>query len=645
MRLNPKLINYIKLFSTGIILLWLFLQSPLNPLYSDYERQDLYFVKIQFVYWVFVSVFLLWLIYFIKKSNYEKYSIFLLISSNFLFLLFFTFYGFDVMDTGFSLSKQWGMFHGLWAENFDAIAGTNFIGGLWLYLYGEPFLLWARLGFVLVQTSIIFVFCKIMMLYFNPKQILIVVLPLSLFFATWNFYQTINYDNLPFLIYAISIYLILKGLKTQTFNKKYFFLSGMFYILAVFSKISYVPAIILPIFLILVDNSLFSKDLLREKILYYSAGVLTGLAFLFIFLFSADGLNAYIYYFDEIITELSSVKAPTKIHTHNHSFVRLYDFYKDSILFMLNDVTKFVFFIIVIEYIRTKVDRVKLLKYFTVILGVFIMYYSLFEKNSQNQYTEGGIRYYICFFLSIYIIWAFFTTNEIIKKYAVLILASGGMFLFSFVGSDLVFRAAFHIGSGILLFSISVILIRECDFRIRGQRFKFTFLFYFILIFFSINIIYKKDNFYREPGFKFLSEPFKTHSISGIKSTPQRVDVVDSLLTYLKNIPEIESKKIIFTHSNPLMYYLSGTNYPLSSPWDIINDFYKLEQDLRSVKPEFFVIPKLSHRLRTWPLNSESDDAESRAKNHYETYERFIKENEYSVAYKNSFYTVYSREK
>jgi hypothetical protein len=646
MKLNMKLTNYIKLFSTGIILLWLFIQSPINPLFSDYDKNDLFFVKIQFVYWMLLSVFLLWLIYFVNRSNYEKHLLLIYLASNFLYLTFFIFFGFDVLDTGFSLSKQWSMYHGLWNENFDAITGTNMIGGLWLLIPGRPLLIWARLGFVITQVAMIFMSFKILGLYFERKLLFTAMLPISFFLAVWYYYQTINYDNLPYLFFITSIYLILKALKKDDFVKSYYVLSGVFALLAVFCKVTYLISLSLPLVLILLDfRILKTKDkYLKKKIIYFSLGIFSFFIILTAIALLTGGFESYINNLSELFANLNSNVTKNDFKYEDHSFSRLSQLYKSNLLTVVLKTSKYLLTIFIIEFILLKLQYLKVIKALMTLLAFFILYYLTFEITSTNQFTSENYTNVLSFFLSIYLLWVLSTQKLFIKKYLILLISAFGMFFFSFIGSDMMFRAAFQAGSGLILFSLPVILIKNSELNIIKNKIRFDFLFYFVVIAFSLNSIYKKDNLYIETSIKYFSKSFETDCLTGIKSNPNRVDVVDSLLNYLNSISKLDSKKIIFTHSNPLMYYLTSTNYPLVNPWDFLNNYRFLEDNLRKIQPDIFVIPLGSHRVCTWPVKAELSGLEERHVKHYALYEEFIREYKYKLTYKNSFYTVYSKE-
>lgn len=644
LKLSEKTIKYLKLFLTGIILVWLYIRSPFNPLYSDSTPGEWAFVKLNFIYWLVVSVFLIWIIYFIKKKNFDKYSLFVFTAANFLYISFYIFYGFDVTDTGFSLSKQWAMYNGLWEENFDAIAGTNLIGGLWLKLYGEPMLIWARLGFVFVQTLIVLVSYKIMLIYFKPKQIFTVMLPMSLFLAIWYLYFTINYDNLSYLFYLLSVYCLLRGLSNEIYNRGNLVISGLFYSIAVFCKISYFPAFILPIIVIYYEDKIFQKGSIRIKLLHYVYGVFIGVCTIIMFLYFVGGLNHYLEYFNKIVNELFRSNDPLQIQSHNHSLSKLYVSYKKEILQVLFQISKILFISLMIEYLASKFTKLPHLKYWVITIVSFSLYNTIFTTGVSDSYFFEIKFNIVSFILTIYLIWFVFSKNYNIKNYSVIILASILLMMFSFAGSDLGIRASYHVGSGLIFFSLPLILNYENSLKIQGYNLRFSSLFYFVIIVFFINSINKKDNLYREVNFRFLNSNFESNSLTGIKSSSSRVEAVDSLLLFLAQKKEYSKYSTLFTHNNALMYYLTEKKYSLVTPWDVLSDYHSIEEDLKELQLDILVVPKISHRISEWPNKGPKDLAEIKLNLYYEAYDKFIRDNNYKIIYKNFFYTVYARE-
>lgn len=76
LKLSDKTISYLKLFSTGIILIWLYLKSPLNPVYSQVSRIEYIYIVFYFIIWIFASVFLFWTIYANKYSIFREKTIY-----------------------------------------------------------------------------------------------------------------------------------------------------------------------------------------------------------------------------------------------------------------------------------------------------------------------------------------------------------------------------------------------------------------------------------------------------------------------------------------------------------------------------------------------------------------------------------------
>ncbi|MBU4485293.1 MAG: hypothetical protein KKD38_00055, partial [Candidatus Delongbacteria bacterium] len=137
------------------------------------------------------------------------------------------------------------MYHGLWKGNFDAIAGTNIIGGLWLLIPGKPLLIWSRLGYIIIQILTAYFSFKILLLYFKPFRVFAVCLVVSISLSFWQYYFTINYDNLPLIFLLLSIYLILKENKTPSkHNRAVLITAGVLIIISIFCKITYLPAVL-----------------------------------------------------------------------------------------------------------------------------------------------------------------------------------------------------------------------------------------------------------------------------------------------------------------------------------------------------------------------------------------------------------------
>lgn len=634
---NKSAVNYLKLFSAGIIILWLFIQSPLNPLYTDLDSSEYFYTYYNFIYWTLASVFFLWMIFFVNRESYKKYLTAIFLGLITLHYLHFIPFGFEVTDTGFHLSNQSDIFQGYLGKSFDSIAGTNLIGGLWLLIPGKPFLLWSRLGFVIVQAGIIYFSYKILTRYFNKLRTFIVCMITAISLSFWQYYNTINYDNLSLFLLLISVYLFIKGnIQTLKSKEKLFFIAGIFIMISIFCKITYAPAVLFPLFIQYTD-----KKRRKRIFIIYAWGLLAGTVLIAGYLIMSKGYAGYIENinsgFSEFIKNYST--AERDILVKDHSFKNLYWIYKNEIRNILKILISIFTSVLLYNYLLSRLEKNRPLKYFFLIFMVWLFYFLIFEP-----IPALGIA---AFSLTLLIIWLITAGRKEMLDHSDIIMLSITVLIVSFIGSDLGVITSIRSGGILLFLSALMLLLIDSKLIYKDIKVNFRYLFYISLAVFSIYYIQDKFRPYQDFEYKFMTDSFKSPQLIGIKSNKDRVEVVDSLLTYLNDIPDIKDKDIYFAKHSPMYYYLTGTKYRLDSPWDTLNDLDEIKKDFESSPPELFVLPKGSHRNYKWPNEDESwkkEGGELKAQPYYDFYDQFIKENNYIEVYKNSFYTVYSLE-
>lgn len=108
----------------------------------------------------------------VKNTSNDEYNympiIFFLV---FIFNFILIFQGIDVTDTGFILTNQVQISNG----NFENVYATmyffsDYIGGMWLKLIDSPNILWARLGYVLLNSLNAIIIFHILSNYFEKKK-------------------------------------------------------------------------------------------------------------------------------------------------------------------------------------------------------------------------------------------------------------------------------------------------------------------------------------------------------------------------------------------------------------------------------------------------------------------------------------------
>jgi hypothetical protein len=626
--------KYFQLISSGLSLVWLFLKSPLNPLYSQYSHADMHAVRYEFYLWIFIFGFFIWLIFFVNRRNYEHHLTKILIfSTAFLYLVLIP-YGYETTDTGFTLSKQWAMFNGMWSENFDAIAGTNLIGGIWLMIPGVPSLLWARFGFVILQTLIVFFIFLINASFFGRVKAFALVLFFTFTTSFFQYYHTINYDNLPFLLLLISIYFTIKDQKNDGSEGYGFFISGFFISLCMFCKITYISALLIPVFFII-----HKKSGRRFANLYkYFAGFICGLAATLIFMVFSGSFSSYVEYFRDILTDFLRQKSPEEqtLALRDHSATALTKSYGDQFLKTMINSIILLPVIFSLHFISKRIKNKYFYYMLTTVSGSFI-YWRVFNLSGDRANTHIGI---LSLLLSIYLIACILPKDG---RYGIFFVGLIFIIVFvqSFIGSDLGVTTSFRCGAGILLASVVYsIMLSGNEISIRSQAVIFATLPLFVIFFFV-----KDYRPYREQNMGFLHTGFDYPPLAGIVTNKYRSAVADSLYLYLNGISNLKQKKIFFSKGNALGYYLTGTVYPHKSPWDTINKFDDIKDDFMIKAPDYFIFSYYTHRDPIWPeidIKWYSESLyEEKAQRFYDFYRNFIAKNNYIEVYKNSFYTVY----
>ena len=167
-----------------------------------------------------------------KNKFVNSYILFI---SLFVFQSIWIFQGFDVSDHGFHLTNQarlfgdnWGSSNALIIPLSNLIPLSNHIGGIWLKIIGEPNILWARLGGILLYSLSALLSYKILSVYFDSKKVFFVVTASALF-ITARASALIHYYSLPALLINLELLIfnqLLNNSIESTPFKIYSFLLG-----------------------------------------------------------------------------------------------------------------------------------------------------------------------------------------------------------------------------------------------------------------------------------------------------------------------------------------------------------------------------------------------------------------------------------
>ncbi len=686
--------KYVKLFLLIPASLWIVWKSPLLfiPVLDlsgavESNPAEVYYYYIEFIAWVFI--FIPGIIFIFSsldfKSFIARHRLLLLVFINFFYALFRTFKTFDVTDTGFHFTKAWGLFHGSVSQNVDFLVGTSFINGLWLSVLGEPNVLWARLGYVFLVTGIALVSFKIYSIYFTRLSFWLIFIILSLFFIHYNYYLSINYDNLPVLSGLIGIWLLLKN-KSSWIS---YILSGIFLFATIWLKFNFILILGLP--------GIFAWVLYEEKQRWLGPAVFLCLGYGIclvvgiVMLYGSGNLATYVNYLDKHFVhaadtgsdheqdqiekarqeEMSeSVESAVSSDAFffldqsqrsmperqsplysmgggdSHDFKRLFRSYFWGAWNVLQKGAALSVLLVILLILLGDTSSKK--RYILLGICAFCIHYATY------LFIEGPFFIYVTvsilpayFFLLFYLRYA---RDLILPTVLIISLA-----MLSFPGSNLSFNVIYRSGAGLLFLAFPLAFMIDKEIQINQQILKMNNYVIIFIMAISLGIIHPwgYNNSHRDLGDRsVLFKMFNSPQLLGIHSFSQRVKIIDEALEFFKHETyERDNTPALFLGWIPMMYYLTQTNCLMNNPWHACISFeaFKAEFDktTKSRPPVYISFSKIMTRNPGWPLDDETYRKRDKVwipdlkKFDYIRY--WMKDKNYSKVFENDMVEVYKQ--
>ncbi|MBN2788754.1 MAG: hypothetical protein JXR69_01030 [Candidatus Delongbacteria bacterium] len=661
--------KYLDIFVVIVALIALLLTAPFTY-FQIFDEQILInpnlknFLYLKSLYF-FVVIIVSLVVYFRfnRKRFLERSSFFIWLYS-FFYLLSRVQYSLDVTDQGYHLSKAWALVNGDIANNIDMIWLTSFISGLWMKIIGHPSILWARVGYSIVVSLIIYFSVKTVMLYceINFRKLVFIVIT-SVFFINFNYYLTVNYDNFPTMILIGSLYLILKDLRFSSISKKHLILAGSFIGLAIFAKISMILTLILPLVLYYESDQPKKRKLKSLKYIYSSVLCVMIAGFLLLSLLSqsTNYLKTFSHaalekntemnfepkndIFDVFLTDSMRSEPIRKNEQYYKNspdisgvgyLMKIYSEHFWNII----KVSLIIGVILLILYQITTVIRSPWLKLIFILLTSYVMI--------LNNITS--ILIYCDFMIALafaVISYSLFTTKKIDNQKKLLLIGSVLVLILSFAGSNLSFNTSLRSG-GAMLFFLNVIVFEGRSEKNRSKNLSITssqvsiLLLAFVMIISLMKLVILEVH--RDSEKKYLTTMFKSNNLFGIFSTSQRVEAVDGLVKFLSGY-ELINNKAIFVNHIPMLYYILDKEFALNTPWIEIEDFVKFFEISENFKNENFpslvIIAKKSGRSEYWPTVKKGDSTEIFHLKWIDYFSYFVKKNDYKLKYENDMFKVF----
>lgn len=689
-----------KYFRLGLLvtgLLWIILKSPLVfiPHLDKFSQPgfaqnplELYYFWLEFAAWIlcFVPGFIFIFSSLDLRTYLSKYRILILVVINFFYALFRTFKTLDVTDTGFHFTKAWGLFHGSVSQNIDFLVGTSFFNGLWLSAAGAPNVLWARLGYVLVVTGITIISFKIYSLYFQRLVAWLIFVIFSIFFIHYNYYLSINYDNLPVLSALAGIWLLLRN---KEISVSYIF-AGILLCLTFWLKFNFILIFILPF---IYAWALYERrQAWVRPFLFTSVGYLICLTSGILLLYGSGNLTTYINYFDENFThreagvsvggndlislarqgrsseQVSSTEPSDPFYFLNssqrstsermaplysapdrdsHALLNLFRKYFHTAWVVLQksavlSVLIFILLLMLGESISAKNVIVH-------IICAFSIHYAIFLRFEGPFFIYMTVLILPGYFFYIYSLR--YAGNLVIPTVLILLVA-----LFSFPGSDLSFNVIYRSGVGLLFFAFPLAFMLDKKIYIGRQVLNVTHyvIIVVVTIMFSIVHPWGYNASHRDLNDRsVLVEMFRSPQLFGIHTFPQRVKVIDEVLEFFNHETyRPNNTPALFLSWIPMMYYLTQTNCIMNNPWHGCVSFnaFKKEFDTaaKTKQPVYITFSKIMTRNSAWPLYDEKyrkrDTVWIPDLKKFDYIRYWMKDKNYSKVFENDMFDVYKQD-
>ena len=567
-----------------------------------------------------------------KSKFVNSYVLFV---SLFVFQSIWIFQGFDVSDYGWHLTNQARLF----GDNEvigNLIPLSNHVGGIWLKIIGEPNILWARLGGVLLYSFSALLSYKILSVYFDREKVFFVVVASTLF-LTARSSALIHYYSLPALLLNLELLifnqLLNSSIKSTQF-KIYSVLLGFMTIPIILARFPLILIVFIPIpvFLYYVVAKENIAELNKSTPYVFLGTVISLLIFTSFYKF-VGFLNNY----------LESVK--TLVSGQNTSEV--------SIAFMMQLYIKdggislgatvvvitFLYFVSLLKkHLGDIVANLAL-----IILATFATLAGLIFN--INLFAFGLIWLAMGLIMLVSLIFLVYD-KERNKSLNLLLLTSVFIMLITPMGS----------GAGLIKARdgmwVVLPLILLITYRIRdgaGENWLksiFSLNTAIISLLIAVSLPLHFTNIYRDNQNRLkLNTEFKYKYLRKVYSHKERVEVVDEVLTQINQLCK-KNDEILMINEIPMFYYLTQTKPFFVEAWLFVRPSLTIKTMYNKAienkrYPKLFVYSKTDTTSFNWPNDVVANDVDLPKLEYLK--DKYINELGYNLVMENPAFAIYSR--
>ncbi len=514
----------------------------------------------------------------IKKKSHTGFWIFIL---SLLYSLPWIIFGIDMTDESYNLTISW-----FYPVKWDFVASTSqtsyMLSHLWLKLIGTPSVLWERLAVNTILATIMFFSYKTLLIFkpdFRNKHLLSIAIFFSMAIAAYNWYRfLVPYDKIPMLLTIMFFYFWYSGIKQD--NKTNLTISGILFMLALYSKITYF--FIIPLIPVISIINYKSKI---NLIKYFGLGLIGGLILLIFshtdLFYAFSGLKKTISYQDN--TPLCLREETHTIDLLVNSYIKettkLLPFFIYSLgIILISQITKFIRKEKYIFWIANGVV-------FLLLGGVTI--WAIYNFHYPKEYLKWFWSLFGLFLALI--LTALISDFKYWKNNADLLINLGIILIAAFIGSNVGFRK--------IHFNYAIAFVLPIIIGISFNKIDKKIVFYSLLYFAAIGGILNYKYVYRDYPINKLNTQFTIKPLRGIFSINTKVTEIESFYKNLKeeNIPE---GQYITTNKTFLFPFLLDKR-PMGVCWQV-NDSTLSSLISQGKGPDYVIFSTTSMRRRDW---------------------------------------------
>lgn len=550
--------------------------------------------------------------------------------------------GIDVTDAGFHLSNQAALYRG--DLNPTRVVPlyllSDIIGGGWSQLAGEPWLLWDRLGGVLALAMIAGFSFAIVRQFFDRRLAMTIVTVTSLYVATGES-GYIDYYSFPTLMLVIAIWLIARMThmrETQTRFAAHAFVLGLVTAMIVMGRLPLVLFLMTPIvigvYLRCVGESIAP---LGRAVMWATPGFVIGIV-------GVLGLYHVMGVLDLFTQTLAGIlNGSGSMSDVDYGTARLLDRYAGDLGGAITGVGFVIGVMWMSSYLADQVGRRRATWWVFVAAAVTLPCWATPAYLRDFGLSTTAVT--LCLITMAVGLWLKLDAGRHIRL-GVAIMASTVMLMISFAGSDLGLERSSR-GMWVIM-PLVICAIQRAGWRAKDDRLRATLAMTpaatVCLMLVAGALTY--GHIYRDnPNRDRLTARFEYPALRGIRSTPQRVAALDSMLYQIDTRTQ-PGDWVLELGTAPLSYWATQTRPALGTLWLRYLSIQELDrrqaEAMRAGRlPKLLVLTRRDATDPMWPADTEFTPTRNTDRSAFEHLRRiYVDQLGYQPVWQNRMFTI-----